>query len=77
MAPGQHEIDLKYDDALTTADNVMTFKMMVRFIARQHGLHATFMPKPIYGVAGSGMHINQSLFKNRLMHFMTPKMKIS
>jgi len=64
VAPGQHEIDFKYDDALTTADNVMTFKMVVRFVARRHGLHATFMPKPIYGVAGSGMHINQSLFKN-------------
>ncbi|NLB41713.1 MAG: glutamine synthetase, partial [Clostridiales bacterium] len=58
VAPGQHEIDFKYDDALTTADNVMTFKMVVRFIARKHGLHATFMPKPIYGEAGSGMHIN-------------------
>ncbi|MBE3102205.1 MAG: type I glutamate--ammonia ligase [Firmicutes bacterium] len=64
LAPGQHEIDFKYDDALTTADNVMTFKMVVRIIAQHHGLHATFMPKPIYGIAGSGMHINQSLFKN-------------
>jgi glutamine synthetase len=73
VAPGQHEIDFKYDDALTTADNVMTFKMIVRFIARQHGLHATFMPKPIYGVAGSGMHINQSLFKNGTNAFYDPK----
>jgi glutamine synthetase len=72
-APGQHEIDFKYDDALSTADNVMTFKMIVRFIAQQHGLHATFMPKPIYGVAGSGMHINQSLYKNGENAFYDPR----
>lgn len=64
LAPGQHEIDFKYDDALTIADKIMTFKMTVRIIAKKHGLHATFMPKPVYGIAGSGMHINQSLFKN-------------
>lgn len=64
VAPGQHEIDFKYTDALTAADNIMTFKMVVRIIAQRHGLHATFMPKPIYGIAGSGMHLNQSLFKN-------------
>jgi len=75
VAPGQHEIDFKYDDALTTADNVMTFKMVVRFVARRHGLHATFMPKPIYGVAGSGMHINQSLFKNGTNAFYDPSDK--
>ena len=63
-APGQHEIDFKYADALATADNVQTFKYVVRKIAQRHGLHATFMPKPIYGVAGSGMHVNQSLFKD-------------
>lgn len=63
-APGQHEIDFKYADALTTADNVVTFKMVVKAVAQRHGLHATFMPKPIYGINGSGMHINQSLFKN-------------
>ena len=62
LAPGQHEIDFKYDDALATADNVMTFKMVVRIVAQRHGLHATFMPKPVYGIAGSGMHLNQSLF---------------
>ncbi|MGI6569832.1 MAG: type I glutamate--ammonia ligase [Caldicoprobacterales bacterium] len=73
LAPGQHEIDFKYDDALTTADNIMTFKMVVRFIARKHGLHATFMPKPIYGVAGSGMHLNQSLFRNGDNAFYDPK----
>lgn len=63
-APGQHEIDFRYADALTTADNVTTFKLVVRTIAMQHNLHATFMPKPLFGEAGSGMHINQSLFTN-------------
>jgi glutamine synthetase len=62
VAPGQHEIDFKYDDALITADNIMTFKMVVRIIAQRHGLHATFMPKPIYGIPGSGMHVNMSLY---------------
>ncbi|MCD7835102.1 MAG: type I glutamate--ammonia ligase [Lachnospiraceae bacterium] len=61
IAPAQHEIDLRYDDALTVADNVMTFKLAVRTIAKRHGLHATFMPKPKQGVNGSGMHINMSL----------------
>jgi len=60
-APGQHEIDFEYDDALTAADNIMTFKMVVRIIAQRHGLHATFMPKPKFGVNGSGMHLNMSL----------------
>ena len=64
MAPAQHEIDFKYDEALHTADNIMTFKMAVRTIARRHGLHATFMPKPKFGVNGSGMHINMSLEKD-------------
>ncbi|MFZ7120577.1 MAG: type I glutamate--ammonia ligase [Eubacteriaceae bacterium] len=64
VAPGQHEIDFKYADALTAADNIMTFKMVVRVIAQRHGLHATFMPKPIFGINGSGMHINASLFKD-------------
>ena len=64
MAPAQHEIDFKYDEALHTADNIMTFKMAVRTIARRHGLHATFMPKPKFGVNGSGMHINMSLQKD-------------
>ena len=64
VAPGQHEIDFKYTDALHTADNVQTFKLIVRTIAQKHGLHATFMPKPIYGIAGSGMHVNQSLTKD-------------
>ncbi len=61
MAPAQHEIDLRYDEALVTADNIMTFKLAARTIARRHGLHATFMPKPKPGVNGSGMHINMSL----------------
>lgn len=64
MAPAQHEIDFRYDEALTTADNIMTFKLAVRTIAKRHGLHATFMPKPKYGVNGSGMHINMSLQKD-------------
>lgn len=72
VAPGQHEIDFKYDDALTTADNVMTFKMVVRIIAQRHGLHATFMPKPVFGIAGSGMHLNQSLFKDGQNVFYDP-----
>ena len=63
-APGQHEIDFHYDEALKTADNIMTFKLAVRTIARQHGLHATFMPKPNVGVDGSGMHLNFSLHKD-------------
>lgn len=61
VAPGQHEIGFEYVDALSTADNIMTFKMTVRIIAQRHGLHATFMPKPKYGISGSGMHVNMSL----------------
>jgi glutamine synthetase len=63
-APGQHEIDFRYADALLTADNVLTFKLVVKTIAMQHGLHATFMPKPVHGINGSGMHTHQSLFKD-------------
>lgn len=63
-APGQHEIDFKYDEAMNAADNIMSFKLAVKSIADKHGLHATFMPKPIYGIAGSGMHINMSLCKD-------------
>lgn len=61
IAPAQHEIDFQYADGLTMADNIMTFKMAVKTIAKRHGLHATFMPKPKAGVNGSGMHINMSL----------------
>ena len=64
VAPAQHEISFLYDDALATADNIMTFKLAVKTIARRHGLHATFMPKPRYGMNGSGMHINMSLLKD-------------
>lgn len=60
-APAQHEIDFKYNEALITADNIMTFKLAVKTIARRHGLYATFMPKPKYGINGSGMHVNMSL----------------
>ncbi len=63
-APGQHEIDFKYADAVTACDHIQTFKLVVKTIARNHGLHATFMPKPLFGVAGSGMHFNMSLFRN-------------
>ena len=63
IAPAQHEVDFRYDEALVTADNLMTFKLAVRTIAKRHGLHATFMPKPLYGVNGSGMHINMSLHR--------------
>ena len=62
--PGQHEIDFKYADALRTADNIMTFKYVVKKIADDLGLFATFMPKPVAGIAGSGMHLNMSLFKD-------------
>ena len=63
-AAGQHEIDFKYADALTAADNIMTFKLAVKTLAQKDGLHATFMPKPLFGVAGNGMHINMSLFRD-------------
>ena len=62
VAEGQHEINFKYADALTAADNTVTFKWVVRSIASEFGLHATFMPKPVFGINGSGMHTNQSLF---------------
>ncbi|MDN4493897.1 type I glutamate--ammonia ligase [Ureibacillus aquaedulcis] len=62
VAPGQHEIDFKYANAVEACDNIQTFKLVVKTIARKHGLHATFMPKPLFGVNGSGMHANLSLF---------------
>src|SRR5688500_18238512 len=62
VAPGQHEIDFRYDDAVVTADNVSTFRFVVKNVASRNGLHATFMPKPVFGVNGSGMHTHQSLF---------------
>jgi glutamine synthetase len=72
VAPGQHEIDFKYADALTACDQIQTFKLVVKTIARKHGLHATFMPKPLYGVNGSGMHMNLSLFTNGVNSFYEP-----
>ncbi|MDX8365158.1 type I glutamate--ammonia ligase [Cytobacillus sp. IB215665] len=72
VAPGQHEIDFKYAGALKAADDIQTFKLVVKTIARKHGLHATFMPKPLYGVNGSGMHANLSLFANGENSFFDP-----
>ena len=63
VAPGQHEIDFKYENAIEACDNIQTFKLVVKTIAHKHGLHATFMPKPLFGVNGSGMHFNLSLFQ--------------
>ena len=63
VAPSQHEIDLRYDEALKMADNAMTYRLVVKEIAMKHGVYATFMPKPIFGENGSGMHVHQSLFK--------------
>jgi glutamine synthetase len=63
VAPSQHEIDMRYTDALTMADNVMTYRLVVKEVALRYGVYATFMPKPVFGVNGSGMHVHQSLFK--------------
>jgi len=79
VAPGQHEIDFKYDEAVATADKIATFKLVVRKVALDFNLHATFMPKPLDGVNGSGMHTHQSLFsdgKNR-MHDPKADMELS
>ena len=70
VADGQHEIDFKYADILTTADNVSTFKIAVKAVAEEYDLHATFMPKPIFGINGSGMHCNISLFKDNKNAFL-------
>lgn len=64
VAPGQHEIDFKFENALTSADMVITFRTVIKAVALSHGLHATFMPKPLFGQNGSGMHVHQSLFYN-------------
>ncbi len=72
-APAQHEIDLHYDEALASADSIMTFKLVVKTIARRHGLHATFMPKPKSGINGSGMHINMSMRKDGINIFHDSK----
>jgi glutamine synthetase len=63
VAPSQHEIDMRYTDALTMADNVMTYRLVVKEVALKNGVYATFMPKPVFGINGSGMHVHQSLFK--------------
>jgi glutamine synthetase len=65
VSPGQHEIDFRYDDALTTADRLLTLRVTVKSIAQRHGLSASFMPKPIMNMAGSGMHVHQSLFNTK------------
>lgn len=72
VAPAQHEIDFKYDEALAAADNIMTFKLAVKTIAKRHGLFASFMPKPRFGVNGSGMHVNMSLSKDGKNIFCDP-----
>ena len=64
VAPSQHEIDMRYTDAFTMADSVMTYRLVVKQIALNHGVYATFMPKPVFGINGSGMHVHQSLFKD-------------
>jgi len=69
VAASQHEIDMRYTDALTMADNVMTYRLVVKQIALQHGVHATFMPKPVFGINGSGMHVHQSLFRGETNAF--------
>ena len=73
VAPGQHEIDFKYADALITADNLTTFKFIVRNVANRYGFLASFMPKPIEGMNGSGMHTHQSLFRGKDNAFFDPK----
>jgi glutamine synthetase len=75
VAPSQHEIDMKYTDALTMADNVMTYRLIVKEVALKNGVYATFMPKPIFGENGSGMHTHQSLFKGDSNAFFDPNDK--
>jgi len=76
VAPSQHEIDLKYTEALAMADHAMTYRLLVKEVALQHGVYATFMPKPIFGENGSGMHTHQSLFKDDINAFHDPKDKL-
>lgn len=70
---GQHEIDLLYTNALQLADNILTARMIIKKVAEEHYLHATFMPKPIFGAAGNGMHVHQSIFKGKKNQFSSPK----
>jgi glutamine synthetase len=72
VAPSQHEIDMRYTDALTMADNVMTYRLVVKEVALKYGVYATFMPKPVFGINGSGMHVHQSLFKGDRNAFFDP-----
>ena len=72
VAYSQHEVDMKYTDALTMADNVMTYKVVVKQVALQNGVYATFMPKPVFGINGSGMHTHQSLFQGDKNAFFSP-----
>jgi glutamine synthetase len=76
VAPAQHEIAFGYEDALKIADNIMTFRLVARTVAKRHGLHATFMPKPKFGINGSGMHINMSLKKDGVNIFHDPSDKL-
>jgi glutamine synthetase len=73
VGKGQHEIDLLYTDALTLADNILTARMVIKNVAEENNLYATFMPKPIFGAAGNGMHIHQSIFKGKQNQFSNPK----
>jgi len=73
VAPSQHEIDLRYTDALTMADSVMTHRVVVKEVAQHYGVYATFMPKPVFGITGSGMHVHQSLFLGSRNAFFDPK----
>jgi glutamine synthetase len=73
VAPSQHEIDLRYNNALEMADTVVTYRFIVKEVARQHNVYATFMPKPIFGVNGSGMHTHQSIFKGERNMFFEPE----
>ncbi|HJX35621.1 MAG TPA: glutamine synthetase family protein [Dehalococcoidales bacterium] len=75
VAPSQHEIDMRYTDALTMADNVMTYRLVVKQIAMNAGVYASFMPKPVFGINGSGMHVHQSLFKGDRNAFFDSKGK--
>jgi glutamine synthetase len=75
VAPSQHEIDMRYTDALTMADNVMTYRLVVKQIAMNQGVYASFMPKPVFGINGSGMHVHQSLFKGDRNAFFDAKGK--
>ena len=73
VAPSQHEIDMRYTDAMTMADNVMAYRLVVKEVALKYGVYATFMPKPVFGINGSGMHVHQSLFRGERNAFFDEK----